>query len=81
MQILQEQISAIHGGSTPASMRVMVVANCIRSPSLAVNKTAINVARLSKDYAKNLNLVPFGAAAGLTHFIFSLLNFCIFNYY
>ena len=60
MQILQEQTSAIHGGSTPASMRVMVVANCARSLSLAVNKAAVNIARLSKDHAKNLNLVPFG---------------------
>jgi hypothetical protein len=39
----------------------MVVANCARSLSLAVNKTAVNVAMLSKDHAKNLNLVPFTA--------------------
>ena len=62
MQILQEKISAVHGGSTLASdhhgrwkcrffrskkpaMRVMVVANCARSTSLAVNKAAVNVAR------------------------------------
>jgi hypothetical protein len=51
----------IHGGSTPASMRVMVVANCARSLSLAVNKTAINVARLSNGHAKNFNLVPLSA--------------------
>jgi hypothetical protein len=38
VQVLQEQKPAL---------RVMVVANCARSPSLAVNKTAVNVARLS----------------------------------
>jgi hypothetical protein len=46
-----------------SAMRVMVVANCARSPSLAVNKTAVNVARLSKDHAKNFNLVLFGTLA------------------
>ena len=58
-QLTKTRRETIHGGSTPASMRVMVVANCARSPSLAVNKTAVNVARLSKDHAKNLNLVSF----------------------
>ena len=32
---------AIHGGSTPASMRVMVVDKCVRFTSLAVNGTAM----------------------------------------
>jgi hypothetical protein len=31
----------VHGGSTPASLRVMVVANCARFISLAVNGTAV----------------------------------------
>jgi hypothetical protein len=55
---MQEQLPR----SKKPAMRVMVVANCARSPSLAVNKTAVNVARLSKDHAKNLNLVPFRTA-------------------
>ena len=33
---------AIHGGSTPASMRVMVVDKCVRFTPLAVNGTAVN---------------------------------------
>ena len=32
---------AIHGGSTPASMRVMVIDKCVRFTSLAVNGTAV----------------------------------------
>jgi hypothetical protein len=31
----------IHGGSTPASMRVMVIGGCARFMSLAVNGTAV----------------------------------------
>ena len=42
MQILQEQISAIHGGSTPASMRVTVIAGYVQFMSLAVNGTAVS---------------------------------------
>ena len=34
---------AILGGSTPASMRVMVVDKCVRFTSLAVNGTAVNI--------------------------------------
>ena len=30
-----------HGGSTPASMRVMVVDRCFRFMSLTVNRTAV----------------------------------------
>ena len=41
----------VHGGSTPASLRVMVVANCARFTSLAVNETAVYVAKLLKDHA------------------------------
>jgi len=43
----------VHGGSTPASLRVMVVANCTRFTSLAVIVTAVYVARLLKDHAKH----------------------------
>ena len=50
--------------SKKPAMRVMVVANCARSTSLAVNKAAVNVARRSKDHANNLNIVPFGAVPG-----------------
>jgi hypothetical protein len=35
---------AVHGGSTPASMRVMVVDKCIRFMSLAVNVAAVLLA-------------------------------------
>ena len=42
----------------------MVVANCARSTSLAVNKAAVNVAMRSKDHANNLNLVPFYTVPG-----------------
>ncbi len=58
-QLTTTRRETVHGGSTPASMRVMVVANCARSTSLAVNKAAVNFARRSKDHANNLNLVPF----------------------
>jgi len=37
--------------------------NRAQSPSLAVYKTTVNVARLLKDHTKNLNLVPLGTAA------------------
>ena len=43
----------VHGGSTPASLRVMVVANCVRFTSLAVNEAAVYVAKLLKDHAKH----------------------------
>jgi hypothetical protein len=43
----------VHGGSTPASLRVMVVANCARFTSLAVNVTEVYVAKLLKGYAKH----------------------------
>jgi hypothetical protein len=49
----------VHGGSTPASMRVMVIANCARFTSLAVNEAAVNVVKLLKDKLNTLNLVPF----------------------
>ena len=39
----------IHGGSTPASMRVMVIANCARFTSLAVNEIVVNVVKFLKD--------------------------------
>ena len=32
---------AIHGGSAPASMRVMVVDKCVRYMSLAINGAAV----------------------------------------
>ena len=50
----------VHGGSTPASMRVMVFANCARFTPLAVNETAVNVVKILKDMLNTLNLVPFG---------------------
>ena len=53
----------VHGGSTPASMRVMVIANCARFTSLAFNETAVNVVKLLKDMLNTLNLVPFWSAA------------------
>ncbi len=53
----------VHGGSTPASMRVMVIANCARLTSLAVNEVAVNVVKFLKDMLNILNLVPFGTAA------------------
>jgi hypothetical protein len=43
----------VHGGSTPASLRVMVVANCARFISLAVNETEVYVAKLLKDHANH----------------------------
>jgi len=43
----------IHGGSTPASMRVMVIANYARFTSLAVNEAAVGVIKLLKDNAKH----------------------------
>jgi len=43
----------VHGGSTPASLRVMVVANCARFTSLAVNVTAVYVAKLLKGHAQH----------------------------
>ena len=49
----------VHGGSTPASMRVMVFANCARFTPLAVNETAVNVVKILKDMLNTLNLVPF----------------------
>jgi hypothetical protein len=48
----------VHGGSTPASMRVMVIANCDRFTSLAVNEVTGNVVKLLKDMLYTLNLVP-----------------------
>jgi hypothetical protein len=45
----------VHGGSTPASMRVMVITNCARFTSLAVN-----VIKLLKDMLNTLNLALFG---------------------
>ena len=44
VQVLQEQKPAL---------RVMVVANCARFTSLAVNETAVYVAKWLKDYAKH----------------------------
>ncbi len=38
--IAEKQISAIHGGSTPASMRVLVVDRCHQFMPLTVNGTA-----------------------------------------
>ena len=43
----------VHGGSTPASLRVMVVANCARFISLTVNQTAAYAAKLLKDHVKH----------------------------
>jgi len=54
---------SVHGGSTPASMRVMVITNCARLTSLAVNEAAVNVIKLLKDMLNTLNLVPLGTAA------------------
>jgi hypothetical protein len=50
----------VHGGSTPASMRLMVIANCDRFTSLAVNDLTGNVVKLLNDMLYTLNLVPFG---------------------
>jgi hypothetical protein len=58
----------VHGGSTPASMRVMVIANCDRFTSLAVNDLTGNVVKLLNDMLYTLNLVPFTAGP---------LTFCI----
>jgi len=55
----------VHGGSTPASMRVMVIANCARFTYLAVNEATVNVVKSLKDMLNTLNLVPFGADHGL----------------
>jgi hypothetical protein len=49
----------VHGGSTPASLRVMVIANCDRFTSLAVNEVTGYVVKLLKDMLYTLNLVPF----------------------
>ena len=56
----------VHGGSTPASMRVMVIANCARFISLAVNETAVNVVKFLKDMLNTLNLVPFHSVSVFT---------------
>ncbi len=47
-------------------MRVMVIANCARFTSLAVNETTVNVIKLLKDMPNTLYLVPFGAAVFLS---------------
>ncbi len=44
VQVLQEQKPV---------MRVMVAANCARFTSLAVNKAAVNIAKLLKKHAKH----------------------------
>ena len=51
----------VHGGSTPASMRVTVIANFARFTYLAVNEAAVNVVKFLKDMLNTLNLVPFGS--------------------
>jgi len=52
-QLATTRRETVHGGSTPASLRVMVVANCARFTSLAVKVTAVYVARLLKGHAKH----------------------------
>ncbi len=61
-QLAMTRRETVHGGSTPASMRVMVIANCARFTSLAVNEAVVNVVKLLKVMLNTLNLVPFGTA-------------------
>jgi hypothetical protein len=42
VQLASTRRETIHGGSTPASLRVMFVANCTRFISLTVNGTAVS---------------------------------------
>jgi hypothetical protein len=65
-QLAMTRRETVHGGSTPASMRVMVIANCARFMSLAVNEITGNVVKLLKDMLYTLNLVPFGAAVAVS---------------
>jgi len=52
-QLATTRRKTIHGGSTPASLRVMVVANCARFTSLTVNETTVYAAKFLKDHAKH----------------------------
>ena len=48
-----------NGSSTPASMQVMVVDNCVRFTSLAVNETAVNIAKDFSGYIVVIDSIVF----------------------